>query len=236
MNANDAKTDPEMDDPNAAPSAGEPGAEAPEGVSPDALDEAAAGPEAPDAPDAADDGAKGAEALAAELDEMRDKLMRAVADAENTRKRAQREIKETREYAVTGFARDMLDVADNLSRALASVDDEAKADAGPALATLLEGVELTEKRLLSTLERHGVKKVEPEPGDPFDPNRHQAAANIPSDQPKGRVAHAMQPGYVIGERTLRAAMVVVSSGPAEGGGAPKDDTPPKPEGGVDVTA
>ena len=235
MTAKNAKPDTEMDDPNAKPEPGEPGAEAPEGASPDALDEAAAGPEASEAGEPA-----GAEAssddLAAELDEMRDKLMRAVADAENTRKRAQREIKETREYAVTGFARDMLDIADNLSRALASVDDEARADAGPALATLLEGVELTEKRLLSTLERHGVKKVEPEPGEPFDPNRHQAAANIPSDQPKGRIAHAMQPGYVIGERTLRAAMVVVSAGPAEGGGEAEDDTPPKPEGGVDVTA
>ena len=235
MTAKNADTDPQMDDPNAKPEAGEPGAEAPEGASPDALDEAAAGSEAPD--EGAPAGAEAAsQDVAAELDEMRDKLMRAVADAENTRKRAQREIKETREYAVTGFARDMLDVADNLSRALASVDDEAKADAGPALATLLEGVELTEKRLLSTLERHGVKKVEPEPGAPFDPNRHQAAANIPSDQPKGRIAHAMQPGYVIGERTLRAAMVVVSAGPAEGGGEAKDDTPPKPEGGVDVTA
>lgn len=171
-----------------------------------------------------------------QLAEANDKLLRAYAEMENTKKRAQRDVKDAREYAVTGFARDMLDVADNLSRALSSIDDEAKQSAGPALATLLEGVEMTERRLLSTLERHGVKKVEPAPGDPLDPNRHQAAAQVPADQPKGAIAHVMQPGYVIGERTLRAAMVVVSAGPANGG-AKSDDNPEPPKGGgVDVSA
>ena len=177
--------------------------------------------------------------LAGELDAMRDQLLRAVADAENTRKRAAREIKDTRDYAVTGFARDMLDVADNLARALSAVDAEARANAGPALSTLLEGVELTEKRLLSTLERHGVKKLEPQPGEALDPNRHQAAAQVPSDQPKGAIAHVMQPGFVIGERTLRAAMVVVSTGPAEGAVPAKDaggDGDARPGGSVDVSA
>ncbi|MEO1039110.1 MAG: nucleotide exchange factor GrpE [Pseudomonadota bacterium] len=174
--------------------------------------------------------------LAAELDAMRDRLLRAVADAENTRKRAAREIKDTRDYAVTGFARDMLDVADNLSRALGAVDAEARANAGPALSTLLEGVELTEKRLLSTLERHGVKKLEPEPGETLDPNRHQAAAQVPSDQPKGSIAHLMQPGFVIGERTLRAAMVVVSAGPAEGAPPQGGAGDAKPGDAVDVSA
>lgn len=177
--------------------------------------------------------------LDVQLAEVKDKLLRAYAEMENTRKRAQRDVKEAREYAVTGFARDMLDVADNLSRALSSIDEEAKASAGPALATLLEGVELTEKRLNTTLERHGVKKVEPKPGDPFNANHHQAAAQVPADQPKGAVAHVMQPGYVIGERTLRAAMVVVSAGPADGGGG-QSKAEPKPEaptgGGVDVSA
>ncbi len=177
----------------------------------------------------------------AQLDEARDKLLRAYAEMENTKKRAQRDVKDAREYAVTGFARDMLDVADNLARALASIDDEAKQSAGPAFATLIEGVELTEKRLATTLERHGVKKVEPSPGDPFNANHHQAAAQVPADQPKGAVAHVMQPGYVIGERTLRAAMVVVSAGPAEGGGGTKpQDKPDAPQGGtgggVDVSA
>jgi len=177
-----------------------------------------------------------------EAGKLKDQLLRALAEMENTKKRAARDVKEAREYAVTGFARDMLDVADNLSRALGSLDDETKAQAGPALQTLLEGVELTERRLASTLERHGVKQVSPEPGDPLDPNRHQAAAQVPADQPKGTIAHVMQPGYVIGERTLRAAMVVVSAGPAEGA-KPASETPasngedkPKGGGGVDVSA
>ncbi|MGJ3231957.1 MAG: nucleotide exchange factor GrpE [Oceanicaulis sp.] len=175
--------------------------------------------------------------LDAQLAEAKDKLLRAYAEMENTKKRAQRDVKDAREYAVTGFARDMLDVADNLARALSSIDDDAKTSAGPALQTLLEGVEMTERRLVSTLERHGVKKVEPKPGDPLDPNRHQAAAQVPADQPKGAIAHVMQPGYVIGERTLRAAMVVVSAGPANGGEtAPQDKPEPPKSGGVDVSA
>jgi molecular chaperone GrpE len=175
-----------------------------------------------------------------EAGKLRDQLLRALAEVENTKKRAARDVKEAREYAVTGFARDMLDVADNLSRALGSLNDDTKAQAGPALQTLLEGVELTERRLSSTLERHGVKQVSPEPGEPLDPNRHQAAAQVPADQPKGSIAHVMQPGYVIGERTLRAAMVVVSAGPAQGAApepaAPGQDDGDKSGGGVDVSA
>lgn len=177
----------------------------------------------------------------AEIAALKDQLMRALAEVENTKKRAARDVREGRDYAVTGFARDMLDVADNLSRALASLDDQTKADAGPALTTLLEGVELTEKRLTTALERHGVRKLEPAPGDPLDPNRHQAAAQVPADQPKGAIAHVMQPGYVIGERTLRAAMVVVSAGPPESakpaGGNSQSKGDDKPTGGgVDVSA
>lgn len=178
------------------------------------------------------------------IEGLRDQLLRALAEQENTRKRAQRDVKDARDYAVTGFARDMLDVADNLARALAAVSDEARASAGPALANLLEGVELTERRLAATLERHGVKKLSPEPGDPLDPNRHQAAAQVPAPQPKGSIAHIMQPGYVIGERTLRAAMVVVSAGPAEGSAPEGSRAKPqagnngaaKPGSGLDVEA
>jgi molecular chaperone GrpE len=176
-----------------------------------------------------------------EAGKLRDQLLRALAEVENTKKRAARDVKEAREYAVTGFARDMLDVADNLARALGSLDDDTKAQAGPALQTLLEGVELTERRLASTLERHGVKAVNPEAGEPLDPNRHQAAAQVPADQPKGTIAHVMQPGYVIGERILRAATVVVSAGPPQGAkpaDAPTDKSDGKPGdgGGVDVSA
>lgn len=167
----------------------------------------------------------------------KDQLLRALAEAENTRKRAARDVKDAREYAIAGFARDMLDVADNFARALESLDADARAGAEPAMATLLEGVELTEKRLLSSLERHGVKKIDPAPGDPLDPNRHQAAAQVPADQPKGAIAHVMQPGYVIGERTLRAAMVVVSAGPAQAEAPkPSGEGDTKPGDGVDVSA
>lgn len=168
------------------------------------------------------------EALQAEVDSLRDKMLRAAAEAENTRKRASRDVQETRDYAITGFARDMLDIADNLNRAVGAVDDETRSNGSEALKNLIEGVEMTERKLLSTLERHGVKKIDPDPGEALDPNVHQAAAQIPANQPKGCIAEVMQPGYVIGSRTLRAAMVVVSSGPAEG---------TAPEGGsVDVEA
>lgn len=196
----------------------------------DALLNAGADSDATDA-DAEDARAEAEAQIAPEavIEGLRDQLLRALAEQENTRKRAQRDVKDARDYAVTGFARDMLDVADNLARALAAVSDEARASAGPALANLLEGVELTERRLAATLERHGVKKLSPEPGDPLDPNRHQAAAQVPAPQPKGAIAHVMQPGYVIGERTLRAAMVVVSAGPADG--AAPDGAAAKPQAG-----
>ncbi|XBQ16793.1 MAG: nucleotide exchange factor GrpE [Oceanicaulis sp.] len=232
----ETRADAQTEDP-AASEAARTGADAP--LPPEDTPEGPVGADAdPEAPveDAAAAGA--APDPAEEAGKLRDQLLRALAEVENTKKRAARDVKDAREYAVAGFARDMLDVADNLSRALQSVSDEAKQSAGPALQTLLEGVELTERRLSSALERHGVKKVEPRPGDPLDPNRHQAAAQVPADQPKGAIAHVMQPGYVIGERTLRAAMVVVSAGPAEGGEkAPQDKPePPKTGGGVDVSA
>ncbi|KAA5803797.1 nucleotide exchange factor GrpE [Alkalicaulis satelles] len=215
------QTDPETPDMDAAPEeleAQDAAAEEAEAAEPDA-DEAMPDPEAV-------------------IAGLRDQLLRALAEADNARKRAQRDVKDAREYAVTGFARDMLDIADNLARALGAVSEEARASAGPALTTLLEGVELTERRLASTLERHGVRKVEPQPGEPLDPNRHQAAAQVPAPQPKGAIAHVMQPGYVIGERTLRAAMVVVSAGPAEGEASSADESqrPARPNGGVDVSA
>lgn len=196
------------------------------------------------ADDSVADGEDGLEALQAQLDDLRDRLLRAVADADNTRKRAAREVKETREYAVTGFARDMLDIADNLERALGLLGDDVRASLPENIKPLVEGVEMTQRRLASTLERHGVRRVAPEPGDTLDPNLHQAAAQIPADQPKGRIAHVMQPGYVIGERTLRAAMVVVSAGPAEGAKAAGDRQDPaqpsapgaKPGSGLDVEA
>ncbi|WP_300542714.1 nucleotide exchange factor GrpE [Maricaulis sp.] len=171
--------------------------------------------------------------LTAELDAMRDKLLRALAEAENTRRRAEKEVKDTRDYAVSSFAKDMLDVADNLSRAIGAVDQSQLDDAPDAVKNLVEGVEMTEKAMLSKMERHGVKKVDPAPGDAFDPHLHQAVAQIPSDQPSGKIASVMQTGFVIGQRTLRAAMVAVSAGSPSGDG---DGGPQAPGDGVDVKA
>ena len=165
------------------------------------------------------------DALQTELEDAREKMLRALADAQNTRRRAEKEVADTRKYAVSGFAGDLLAVADNLSRALDAVKT-AELE-GPA-KTLVEGVAMTERSLLSVFERHGVKKIDPKPGDAFDPNLHQATAQFPSEHASGAIAAVMAPGYAIGDRTLRAAMVAVSSGPAEGG---------QPSGGgVDVEA
>jgi len=164
--------------------------------------------------------------LEAELEKAREDMMRALADAQNTRRRAEREVKETRDYAVSKFAGDLLGVADNLARALDAVNRDEMGEAGKQLA---DGVELTQRALLTAFERHGVKKVDPAPGDAFDPNRHQATAQFPSEHASGTIAVVMAPGYVIGERTLRAAMVAVSTGPTEAGGGGSD-------GSVDVKA
>ena len=168
--------------------------------------------------------------LTAELDTLRDDRLRALADAQNTRRRAEKEVADARAYSVSSFAKDMLDVADNLSRALAAIEPSQLENASDALKNLVEGIAMTEKSLLSKMERHGVKMIDPAPGDVFDPNRHQAVAQIPSDQPSGKIASVMQTGFVIGDRTLRAAMVAVSAG--QSGSGPAGDS----GGNVDVTA
>ncbi|WP_420430273.1 nucleotide exchange factor GrpE [Hyphobacterium sp.] len=172
-------------------------------------------------------------ALQAELEDTREKLMRTAAEIQNTRRRAERDVRDAREYAISRFAGDVLNVADNLSRALQAA--QAEVLEGPA-KTLVDGVALTEKTLLSTLERHGVKKIDPEPGEAFDPNRHQATTQIPSEHPAGRVAASFAPGYVIGERTLRAAMVAVSAGAAKDEAPDSGTGESEPGSGIDVKA
>ena len=176
------------------------------------------------------------ETLAAALAETRDAMLRAVADAENTRKRAEREIADARVYAVTAFARDLLSVGDNLARALDALSPEMRESMGEASRTLMSGIELTQKELVSALTRHGVKPINVERGSAFDPNLHQAAAQIPSNYPSGAVVEVIQSGWMIGERVLRAAVVAVSAG----GGAPEpgasQSDPPEPGGSVDTTA
>lgn len=151
-------------------------------------------------------------ALEAEKLDLKDKLLRTLADMENLRRRTEREVADARTYAVTNFARDMLNAADNIRRALESVPAEARASAEGSLKALVDGIELTERDLLKTLERHGVKRVEPQ-GQRFDPNLHQAMFEVPNpDVTSGTVVQVVQSGYVIGERVLRPALVGVAKG------------------------
>lgn len=152
--------------------------------------------------------------LEAELATLKDQALRVRAEADNIRKRSEREVQNAKLYGVEKFAGDVLSVYDNLTRALHTIDGKAKEELGENARTLVEGIELTEKDLTTVLARHGVKPV-PGVGEKFDPNVHQAVANIPHPEiEKGQVAAVMQQGFTIGERTLRAAMVAVSNGPS----------------------
>ncbi|MEZ6029164.1 MAG: nucleotide exchange factor GrpE [Hyphomonadaceae bacterium] len=152
-------------------------------------------------------------ALEKERDALKDNVLRALAETENVRKRANRQIEEARLYAVEKFARDLLNVADNLSRAIDSVPEQSRGLMTDAVKTALEGVELTQKELVTVLARHGVTAIDASPGAAFDPALHQAVTQIPSEHPAGSVAQLFQSGWRIGDRTLRAAMVAVSAGP-----------------------
>lgn len=152
------------------------------------------------------------EVLAKEAADARDKMLRTLAEMENLRKRTAREVSDARMYGITGFARDVLDIADNLQRALDAVPAEARANADPGLTALIEGVELTERSLHNTLEKYGVKRLDPS-GSKFDPNFHQAMYEVPDPSvPAGTVVQVVQAGYTIGERVLRPALVGVSKG------------------------
>jgi molecular chaperone GrpE len=151
---------------------------------------------------------------AREVAEAKDRLLRTLAEMENLRRRTTREVEEARAYGISRFARDVLDIADNLQRALDAVPADARANADPGLKALIEGVELTEKSLHSALEKNGVKKFDPA-GQKFDPNLHQAMYEVPDESvPSGTVAHVVQAGYMIGERILRPALVGVAKGGA----------------------
>ena len=152
------------------------------------------------------------QALEKERDELKNNMLRALAETDNVRKRANRQIEEARLYAVEKFARDLLNVSDNLSRSIDAVPAESRGIMTDAVKTALEGVELTQKELVSVLARHGVTAVDATPGAAFDPALHQAVTQIPSEHPAGSVAQLFQSGWRIGDRTLRAAMVAVSAG------------------------
>jgi molecular chaperone GrpE len=141
---------------------------------------------------------------------LKDQRLRALAEAENIRRRAEKEKNEASQYAVTKFARDMLGIADNFARALAAVPADVRATADPQVQAVLDGVEATDRQLLQTLERYGVKAVDTSDGK-FDPNLHQAIAEVPAGgKPPGSIVDVVQSGYMIGERLLRPAMVTVA--------------------------
>jgi molecular chaperone GrpE len=151
------------------------------------------------------------QAARAEARDMKERLLRTLAEMENLRKRTEREVADAKTYGVTSFARDMLSVADNMRRAFDSAPAELQAEDGP-LKAFVDGISLTERELLKTLEKHGVKKIEPN-GQKFDPNLHQAMFELPNpDVPNGTVVQTVQAGFVIGDRVLRPALVGVSKG------------------------
>jgi molecular chaperone GrpE len=156
------------------------------------------------------------DALKAEAADLKDRLLRSLADAENMRRRAEREKQDASQYAVTKFARDMLSVADNLKRALDAYPADARASATPQVKAVIEGVEATERHLQSTLERHGIKLIDTN-GAKFDPNLHQAIAEVPADgKVPGSIVNVVQTGYLIADRLLRPAMVTVARAGSDG--------------------
>jgi len=161
------------------------------------------------------------EALRAENAELRDRVLRTHAEMENLRKRTERDVSDTRSYAIAGFARDMLSATDALSRALLVIPAETRETAEGTLKSLIEGLELAEREMQRLLGKHGVKAIEAA-GQKFDPNKHQAMFEVPNPSvPEGTVVQVVQEGFAIGDRVLRPAMV----GVAKGGGAG-----PAPEG------
>jgi molecular chaperone GrpE len=199
-----------------------------------APDEAAATPETEQGA-ATDDPEAGTVAASDPVDQvtdLKDQLLRALAETENVRRRAQREREDAAKYAIAGFARDMLPLGDNLARVLDAVPAEAREADGP-LRTFLEGIALTQREVLAAFERHGIRRLDPM-GEKFDHNFHQAMFEVESaDAVPGTVVQVAQAGYVIGDRLLRPAMVGVAKAPASAAeDAPDDD----PGGQVDTRA
>jgi len=182
------------------------------------------GQETPAGPSAQAQAAAPSTALEREHAEMKDRLLRTLAEMENLRKRTEREIADSRLYSVTSFARDLLVVGDNMRRALEAVTPELRSTAESGVKALIDGIELTERELLKALEKNGVRQFIPQ-GEKFDPNLHQAMFEIPdATVPAGSVVQVVQPGYMIGDRVLRPALVGVSKGgPKAAPSAPSND-------------
>jgi molecular chaperone GrpE len=149
------------------------------------------------------------EALRAEIATLKEQMLRVAADAENTKRRTEREANDSRAYAIQKFARDLLGVADNLQRAMQHAPKDA---ADPLVKNLAIGLEMTEKELMAAFERNGLKKLEPVRGAKFDPHQHHAGQEQPADDvAAGGVLQVMQPGYELFGRLVRPAMVVVAA-------------------------
>ncbi|WP_205042011.1 nucleotide exchange factor GrpE [Rhodoligotrophos defluvii] len=178
----------------------------------DASAQAAEAPEAQSEELSPETMAAAIQALQAENDSLKDKLLRAIADQENLRRRTDREKAEAVQYANTSFARDLLNVIDNFGRALASAPDKDDPSLDEPVKNLVVGVEMTEREMLNVFERHGIRRFDPL-GERFDPNFHQAMFEVEDEsQPAGMVVQVMQTGYRIGDRVLRPALVGVSKG------------------------
>lgn len=166
-------------------------------------------------------------ALQAEAADFKDKWLRAHAEVENVRKRAEREKEEIAKYAITRLAREIITVGDNFQRAISAVPPDA-AEKDPALKSFLDGVTLTERELLNALERHGIKQQQAM-NEPFNPHLHQAVMEIPrSDVPEGIIVQVFQPGFMIEDRVLRPAMVGVAKGGPKLPAVPEDSGPVPP--------
>jgi molecular chaperone GrpE len=165
----------------------------------------------------------------AKVAELKDQTLRALAETENVRRRLQRDRDDALKYAASGFAKDLLPVADNLRRALEAIPKDAL-ETDEALQTLATGVEMTERLLLAALERHQIKRIEAQ-GQKFDSNLHQAMFEVPgSGQPAGTVVQVLEPGYTIHDRLLRPALVGVAKAESGNGGAPTTNGSGEPEG------
>jgi molecular chaperone GrpE len=160
------------------------------------------------------------QALNAENVDLKDRLLRALAETENVRRRGEREREDTKQFAVSRFARDMLGIADNFARALSHLPQVVRDAADPQVRSVIDGVEATERQLVATLANHGVKQIETD-GAKFDPNLHQAIAEVPGEgRPPGTIVNVVQAGYTIADRLLRPAMVTVARKEAGNGAAP----------------
>lgn len=168
-----------------------------------------------------------AEALRSEIVDLKDKLLRAMAEVENVRRRAEKQTMEARKFGISSFARDLMAVADNFQRARALVSDDIGETDPEFVANLIAGIEMTERGLMTAFETNGIRPIEPVPGDKFDPNVHQAIAEIPGTEfTTGSIVQVSQSGYALDDRLLRPAMVLVARDAEQPEQSAPRDAPP----------